>query len=258
MLKQNKMDMQRKTFSVGVRIEHPQTLIDTNQYGKWAGHTTLPAADYRLVYHDPSGRSAYSFCMCPGGYVIAAASEKGGVVTNGMSFHDRRALNANSALLVNVHPDDLEGEDVLHGIHIQRELEQKAFELGGENYYAPIQSVGHFLGKTTENVIGEVEPTYSCGVTPCDLHDLLPQFVTDTLKAGLQAFDQRIKGFAREGALLTGVETRSSSPVTLLRGDDFQSTNIKNVYPIGEGAGHAGGIMSSAVDGIRCAERVVE
>lgn len=258
MLKDKGVAMQRKTFSVGARIEHPQTIIDTNQYGKWAGHKALSAADYRLVYHDASGRSAYSFCMCPGGYVVASSSEKGGVVTNGMSYHDRSADNANSALLVNVYPDDLQGKDVLEGIRFQRELEKKAFAMSGENYAAPMQTVGNFLGKITENMIGEVQPTYSCGVTSCDLHDILPQYITDTLKAGIQAFDKKIQGFAREDAILTGVETRSSAPITLLRGDDFQSVNIKNLYPIGEGAGHAGGIMSSAVDGIRCAERVVE
>lgn len=248
--------MTAKPFSIGVRIEHPQRLIDEAQFGVWAGHPRLGPADYKLAFHAPSGRSAYTFCMCPGGEVIAAASEEGGVVTNGMSRQARSGRNANAALLVNVGPADFFDAHPLSGFAFQKRWENLAFRLAGETYAAPIQLVGDFLAGRTSTGWGEVEPTYRPGVVPADLRACLPPYVCDTLLQALPAFARKLRGFDLPAAILTGVETRSSSPVRVLRDEDFQSA-IRGLYPAGEGAGYAGGIMSSAVDGMRVAEAVI-
>ncbi|SMB96171.1 hypothetical protein SAMN00017405_1468 [Desulfonispora thiosulfatigenes DSM 11270] len=245
----------QKPFSIGVRIEHPQQLIDKNQYGEYAQNPKLGAADYKLVYHSPSGRSAYTFCMCPGGYVVASSSEAGGVVVNGMSEYSRAGLNANSAILVGVSPTDFESSDPLAGIEFQRKWERLAYKLTGESYFAPVQLVGDFLNDKKSNELGFVKPTYKPDVKFSELKNCLPDFVVETIKEALIYFDSKIKGFASKDAILTGVETRSSSPIRIERDENYQS-NIIGLYPIGEGAGHAGGIMSSAVDGIRAAEQV--
>ncbi len=245
-----------KPFSIGVRIEHPQELIDRAQYGKFAGHPALGAADYKLAYHSPSGRSAYTFCMCPGGYVIAAASEAGGITINGMSEHARNGRNANAALLVGVTPADFGSPHPLAGIEFQRRWEREAFRLAGENYYAPVQLVGDFLADRPSRQLGKVTPTYRPGVTLAPLKACLPAYVVDTLREALRAFDRKLKGFAAPDSVLTGVETRSSSPVRINRNLEHQS-NIEGLYPIGEGAGYAGGIISAAVDGIKTAEQII-
>ncbi|MBQ7934834.1 MAG: hypothetical protein IJ333_00575 [Clostridia bacterium] len=249
MLEQAGVPIIPKAFSVGVRIEHPQSLINQAQYGKYAPY--LGAADYKLSYHTADGRGVYTFCMCPGGEVMGAASEEGGVVTNGMSYHARKGKNANSALLVGVTPEDF-GNKPLDGITYQRRLEQAAFAAGGGNYHAPAQRLEDFLLKRPSTAFGAVAPTYQPGVTPYDLHQVLPRYVCNAMAEALLCLDRRLKGFALPDAVITGVETRSSSPVRILRDETFQST-LKGLYPIGEGAGYAGGIMSSAVDGIKCA-----
>ena len=213
---------------------------------------SLGAADYKLSCHLPTGRSAYTFCMCPGGRVVAAASEEGGVVTNGMSEFARDGENANAALLCNVEPEDFGGEDVLAGVEFQRKYERLAFELGGRNYHAPAQTVGDFLAGYASTALGKVAPSYAPGVTLTDLAGCLPGFAVTTLRSAIVIFDKRLRGYAQEDAVLTGVETRSSSPVRILRGENCQS-NLKGLFPCGEGAGYAGGIMSAAVDGLRCA-----
>ncbi len=256
MLYQNDLNMVPKAFSIGLRIEHLQSMINERQYGKFATHKALGAADYKLSYHSPSGRSAYTFCMCPGGYVVCSTSEEKRVVTNGMSKHKRDGLNANSALLVNVLPSDFPSDHPLAGIEFQRQLEEKAFQAGGGKYYAPIQRVGDFLQGRVSTEFGSVKPTYRPGVKFAELGSLLPIYVRDTLKEALIDFDQKIPGFASSDALLTGIETRSSSPVRMLRSDEHES-NIGGLYVMGEGAGHAGGIMSSAVDGMKTAEMVI-
>jgi len=249
--------MIQKPFSVGVRIEHPQALINRAQYGEAAGHPALGAADYKLAYHSPrTGRSAYTFCMCPGGYVVAAASEEGGVVTNGMSEHRRDGENANAALLVGVGPGDFPGDHPLAGVEFQRQWERLAFRLGGENYRAPAQLVGDFLADQPSRTWGNVKPTYRPGVTFAMIRDCLPDYVVETLKEAILHFDTKIKGFAMPDSVLTGVETRSSSPVRITRDEDYQA-NVQGLYPVGEGAGYAGGIMSAAVDGIRASEKVI-
>ena len=242
--------MQRKPFSIGARIEHKQESISRAQYG--AMWKSLGAADYKLSCHLPTGRSAYTFCMCPGGRVVAAASEEGGVVTNGMSEFARDGENANAALLCNVEPEDFGGEDVLAGVEFQRKYERLAFELGGRNYHAPAQTVGDFLAGHASTALGKVAPSYAPGVTLTDLAGCLPGFAVTTLRSAIVIFDKRLRGYAQEDAVLTGVETRSSSPVRILRGENCQS-NLKGLFPCGEGAGYAGGIMSAAVDGLRCA-----
>lgn len=246
-----------KAFSIGLRVEHPQQLIDLAQYKEFAGHPRLGPAEYKLSYHSPEGRSAYTFCMCPGGVVVAAASEKGSVVTNGMSEYARNAINANSALLVNVAPDDFGSKHPLAGVEFQRHWERKAFELGGSNYQAPAQLVGDFLQDRSSHSFGDVIPSYSLGVQMTDLKECLPDYVVKVLKEAIPQFDQRLKGFALPDAVLTGVETRSSSPVRLERNEERES-NISGLYPAGEGAGYAGGIVSAAVDGIRVAEAVAQ
>lgn len=245
-----------KPFSIGFRIEHPQSLIDQCRLGASAGHPLLGAADYKLVHHCKNGRTVYSFCMCPGGTVVAAASEPGRLVTNGMSQYSRNERNANAAIVVGISPDDFP-EHPLAGIDLQRRLEEKAFELGGGNYNAPCQLVGDFLAGKPSSQLGGVTPSYQPGVQPCDLSHLLPNYATNALCEALPAFERKIPGFAMHDAVLTGVETRTSSPVRILRHpDSLESINLKGLYPAGEGAGYAGGILSSAVDGILAAEAV--
>ena len=253
MLLQSGVPMEPKPFSMGVRIEHLQEEIDLSQYGRQ--RDTLPPADYKLNVHLPDGGSAYTFCMCPGGSVVAAASEEGGVVTNGMSNRARDGKNANAALLVTLTPEDFPDKSTLGGMYWQRQIEQTAFAAGGGNYRAPMQTVGAFL--TGKPCAPTVEPSYAPGVTEYDLHKVLPRKITDTLEKALPALGKRLKGFDNPGAVMTAPETRSSSPVRILRGEDRQS-RLRGLYPCGEGAGYAGGITSAAVDGIKCAEAVVE
>lgn len=250
------INMERKNFSVGVRIEHLQDQINLAQYGSQT-KIHLPPADYKLAYHSPSGRSCYTFCMCPGGVVIASSSEKNTIVTNGMSYYSRSGKNANSAVLVNVTPNDFEGTSPLAGIYFQKDLEEKAFVLGGSNYYAPVQRFEDFIANQKSTFIGSVTPTYLPGVTLSNLNEILPNFVSATLKEGINYFDTKLKGFANPDSILTGVETRSSSPVRIIRNENLVS-NIYGIYPCGEGAGYAGGIMSAAVDGIKCAVAILE
>ena len=254
MLHQQGISMEAKPFAMGVRIEHKQSLIDLSQYG--CENPALPPADYKLVQHLSDG-TVYTFCMCPGGYVVAAASEGGGVVTNGMSYADRAGENANAALLVTIHPDDIPYEGVLGGVQWQRQIEEKAYEVGGGGYRAPAQKVGDFLAGRPSEGPGEVKPTYRPGVTWCDLHTVLPEKITRSLKEALPMLDGNLKGFASADAVLTAPETRSSSPVRINRGEDKQSVTLRGLYPCGEGAGYAGGIMSAAIDGIQCAEAIL-
>ncbi len=256
MLLERGVTLQAKPFSLGLRVEHPQRLIDEVQYGSDAGHPRLGAADYKLVFHAAGGRSVYTFCMCPGGRVVGAATEEGGLATNGMSLFARSGANANSALLVGVAPIDFGGDHPLAGVEFQRTWERKAFALGGKDYFAPVQLVGDFLADRSSTALGDIQPTYRPGWRLAQLADCLPGYVTETLRQALPFFDKRLPGFARPDAVLTGVETRSSSPVRIVRNDDFES-NIQGLYPAGEGAGYAGGIMSSAVDGIRAAEAII-
>lgn len=263
MLYHSGLPMQAKAFSVGARIEHPQSLIDKAQYGPAAGHPALGAADYKLAVHLPEGgitggRGVYTFCMCPGGFVVAAASEEGRLVTNGMSCLARDGQNANAALLVGVSPEDFGSEHPLAGIAFQRKLEEAAFRLGGGGYRAPVQRVEDFLKNRPSTFLGAVSPTYRPGVTPCNLSDCLPDFVSESMRQGILLMDKRLHGFAFPDALLTGTETRSSSPVRILRDESCQSPTLRGFYPCGEGAGYAGGIISAAVDGIRCAEQLLQ
>jgi hypothetical protein len=256
MLYESGVKLQAKAFSIGVRIEHSQQWLDETQYGPDAGHPRLGAADYKLVFHAPNGRSAYTFCMCPGGLVVAAATEAEGLVTNGMSLYARAGVNANSALLVGVDPADFNSDHPLTGIEFQRIWERKAFTLGGKNYFAPLQLAGDFLANRPSTVLGNIEPTYRPGWRLTNLADCLPGYVIETLRQALPFWDKRLPGFSRNDAVLTGVETRSSSPVRIVR-DEFFESNIRGLYPAGEGAGYAGGIMSSAVDGLRAAEALI-
>ena len=249
--------MSRKPFAIGARIEHRQDRINRAQYGTAAGHPALGAADYKLAVHLPGGRSVYTFCMCPGGQVVAAASEAGGVVVNGMSLYARDGENANSALLVNVLPEDFGGDDPLAGVRFQRRWEHAAFEAGGGDYRAPAQRVGDFLARRPSDGPGGVTPSYRPGVKWGSLDGCLPAFVTQAMREALPLLDGKLKGFAHPDAVLTGVETRSSSPVRIERDANCVS-NIVGLYPCGEGAGYAGGIMSAAVDGIRCAEAIIK
>lgn len=253
MLLQRGARLVQKPFSIGVRVEHDQLMVDRTQYGPAAGHPALGAAEYKLSCRLPSGRGVYTFCMCPGGWVVAATSEAGGVVTNGMSRFAREGANANAALLVGVSPADFEDDHPLAGVRFQRRWEQAAFELGGRNFRAPAQLMGDFLRGVASTAEGGVRPTYPLGVNYVDLAQCLPEFVTSSLREAVPLLDRRMRGFATADALLTGVETRSSSPVRILR-DDFLQSNLRGIYPCGEGAGYAGGIMSAAVDGMRCAE----
>ena len=248
--------MEPKAFSIGFRIEHPQAMIDHCQFGACAGNPLLGAADYKIVHHCRNGRSVYSFCMCPGGMVVAAASELGCVVTNGMSQYSRKERNANSGLVVGITPEDYLGsaKNPLAGIAFQRHWEQRAFELGGSNYKAPGQLVGDFLAGRPSTKFGEVKPSYKPGVHLCDLGTALPDDVIQALREALPALGRKIKGFDMHDALLTGVETRTSSPLRMPRNTDYQSINTQGLYPAGEGAGYAGGILSAAVDGLKAAE----
>jgi len=245
--------IEAKPFSVGFRIEHPQSAIDEARFGKNAGNEILGAADYKLVHHCDNGRSVYSFCMCPGGTVVAAASEPHQVVTNGMSQYSRAERNANSAIVVGIDPSDYPG-DALAGIELQRKLERKAYQLGGENYDAPAQRVGDFLKGRSSQKLGNVEPSYKPGIKLTDLADALPDFCIAAIREAIPVFNRKVKGFALEDALLTGVETRTSAPICIKRGNNMQSINTLGLYPAGEGAGYAGGIMSAAIDGIKIAE----
>ena len=257
MLCRRGLPMEQKPFAVGVRIEHPRKMIDESQYGRAAGHPALGAADYKLSCRPDGGRGVYTFCMCPGGVVIAAASEEDGVAVNGMSEHARDAENSNSALLVGVEPSDFGGEHPLAGFEFQRQMERAAYALGGGGYRAPAQLVGDFLSGRGSTALGEVRPSYLPGVTFTDLRECLPSFVSESLRAALPIFGRQLRGFDRPDAVLTGVESRSSSPVRILRDHKGQSA-VAGIYPCGEGAGYAGGILSAAVDGIRCAEWVLQ
>ncbi|MFA6311214.1 MAG: NAD(P)/FAD-dependent oxidoreductase [Sterolibacterium sp.] len=258
MLRRRGVFIEAKPFSIGVRIEHPQSLIDHARFGKFAGHPLLGAADYKLVHHCANGRSVYSFCMCPGGTVVAAASELGGVVTNGMSQYSRNERNANSGLVVDITPADYPGypDNPLAGMDFQRHWEERAFAAGGGSYAAPAQRVGDFLAGRPSIAPGQVAPSYTPGVHWTDLSTCLPDYVAAALREALPAFDKQIRGFAMDDAVLTGVETRTSSPIRIRRGDNLQSINTRGLYPAGEGAGYAGGILSAAVDGIKAAEAV--
>ena len=247
--------IEAKPFSVGLRIEHPQSVIDKARFGVNAGNEILGAADYKLVHHCQDGRNVYSFCMCPGGTVVAAASEPGKLVINGMSEYSRNERNANSAIVVDINPAQDYPQHPLAGIDLQRQLEEKAFLMGGENYNAPAQLVGDFLAGKASEKIGSVQPSYKPGVTLSDLSQLLPDFAVKALREAIPEFNKQIKGFSMYDAVLTGVETRTSSPVCIKRDkDSFISINTKGLYPAGEGAGYAGGILSAGVDGIKVAE----
>lgn len=251
------LEMSAKPFAIGVRIEHAAEMINKAQYGDFYQHQKLGRAKYKLVEHIAEGRPVYSFCMCPGGYVMAAASEAGYLVTNGMSEYAQDATNSNSALLVPVFPADFFSNHPLAGLEFQRVWEKKAYEEGGSNYQAPAQLVGDFLAKRTSSRLGTIKPSYPLGVKLANLNNCLPKYITDNLRKALPLLDNKIKGFADYNAVLTGIETRSSSPVKIYRDDNFES-NIKGLYPIGEGAGYAGGIVSSAVDGMAMAEKIIE
>ena len=253
MLFDNKVYIEAKPFSIGFRIEHPQSVIDQARFGPNAGNEILGAADYKLVHHCANGRSVYSFCMCPGGTVVAAASEPHQVVTNGMSQYSRAERNANSAIVVGINPSDYPG-NALAGIELQRQLERQAYVLGGENYDAPAQTVGDFLKGQSSKQLGSVEPSFQPGIKLTDLADALPDFCIDAIREAIPVFNRKVKGFALADALLTGVETRTSAPICIKRDKDYQSVNTQGLFPAGEGAGYAGGIMSAAIDGIKIAE----
>lgn len=262
MLHRRGVFMEAKPFSVGFRIEHPQSLIDKARFGKYAGHPILGAADYKIVHHASNGRSVYSFCMCPGGTVVAATSEPNRVVTNGMSQYSRNERNANSGIVVGIDPSDYPQTDgvpeVLSGIEFQRQLESHAFVLGGSDYSAPAQLVGDFVKGRASTDLGNVAPSYKPGVKLGSLDTSLPDYAIAAIREALPAFDRQVKGYYLEDAILTGVETRTSSPLRLTRNEDMVSINIKGLYPAGEGAGYAGGILSAGVDGIKVAEAVAK
>jgi len=257
MLWESGIEMSPKAFSIGARIEHPQRMINVSQYGSQEAADILGAADYKLSYKCKNGRGVYTFCMCPGGFVVASASEPECVVTNGMSYHSRAGKNANSALLVSVEPEDFGSENPLAGIEFQRKWEHEAFIAGGRNYYAPAQKVGDFLAGKPSECAGEVEPEYKPGVRWTDISGCLPAFAADAMREALPELGKKIHGFDMPDAVLTAVETRSSSPVRIMRDENLQ-TGIFGIFPAGEGAGYAGGIMSAAVDGIRAAEKICE
>ncbi|HBE78129.1 MAG TPA: hypothetical protein DDW65_10170 [Firmicutes bacterium] len=259
MLLQKGLSLEAKPFAVGLRIEHPQDLINTAQYGKWAGHPALGPAEYRLTFnHQPTGRGVYSFCMCPGGMVVGATSELERVVTNGMSYHARSSGIANSAIIVTVGPKDFGDGGPLAGVRFQRALESKAFQMGGSNYSAPVQRVADFLQDKASVAMGELKPTYLPGYTPANLRELLPREISEAIADGIRHFANRINNFDWPDAVLTGVETRTSAPVRILRGESRQAIGGNGIYPVGEGAGYAGGIISSALDGWKTAEEIIE
>jgi uncharacterized FAD-dependent dehydrogenase len=255
MLYDRGVHIEAKPFSIGFRIEHPQSLVDRARYGRNAGHPLLGAADYKLVHHCANGRSVYSFCMCPGGTVVAAASEPGRVVTNGMSQYSRNERNANSGIVVGITPADYPGHP-LAGIEFQRHWEERAYEAGGSNYCAPAQRVGDFLAKRPSTALGAVVPSYTPGVRMTDLSSCVPDYATTAIREALPVFEKQIRGYAMDDAVMTAVETRTSSPISIKRGRDYQSVNTRGLYPAGEGAGYAGGILSAAIDGIEVAEAV--
>lgn len=257
MLYNKGIKMEQKAFSVGTRIEHPQQLINKAQYGKFWNDKRLGSADYKLANHPKNGRGGYTFCMCPGGTVVCAPSEENMVVTNGMSNYARDGENANSAILVGIEPEFFSDKNPLAGYEFQRSIEKKAFDLGGGTYTAPCQTVGDFLNGKPSEKLGSVKPTCPTGVMPSDIRKVLPVKVTETIYDAIIAFDRKLKGFALPDAVLTFPESRSSSPVRILR-DEFFQTNVRGLYPCGEGAGYAGGIVSAAVDGIKCAEHIFE
>lgn len=254
LLYENNIELSQKSFSVGVRIEHLRTDIDSAMYGSFAGHKALRAADYKLAVHLGNGRTLYTFCMCPGGYVLAASSEEKRLAVNGMSFFARDAENSNSALLVGVSPNDYGSSHPLAGMYFQRELEERAFVAGGGDYSAPVITVGDFLGGTVGNKLGAVRPSYTPSVKYASPDEYLPDFVCGALRLGIKEMGRKIKGFDAPDAVLTGIESRSSSPVRINRGEELQSLSLKGLFPCGEGAGYAGGIVSAAVDGMKCAE----
>lgn len=256
MLYSKGLNLIQKSFSIGARIEHSQKLIDRSQYGNFAGHPALNAAEYKMAVHLHNKKSVYTFCMCPGGYVVAAASEKGMLAVNGMSEYARNSRNANSALLVSVMPNEFGGRHPLQGMYLQREIEQLAFKAGGGNYKAPVQLVGDFIDNRYSVDLGKVIPSYKPGYKLTNLSECLPEFILQAMRETIQIMDKRLKGFADYDAVITGVETRSSSPVRIVRGDNFMA-NIEGIYPCGEGAGYAGGIMSAAADGIKCANSIL-
>ena len=258
MLYERGVQMQAKPFSIGFRIEHPQGVIDRARWGRHAGHSLLGAADYKLVHHAANGRAVYSFCMCPGGTVVAATSEPGRVVTNGMSQYSRNERNANAGIVVGITPEDFApyGEGPLAGIALQRHWESQAFVLGGGDYLAPAQRVGDFIRNRASREFGTVLPSYTPGVTLGSLDEALPRYAIDAIREALPAFGRQIRGFDMDDALLTGVETRTSSPLRITRGADGHSLNTRGLFPAGEGAGYAGGILSAGVDGIKIAEAV--
>lgn len=257
MLEEVDVPMETKAFAIGLRIEHPQEMIALSQYGKQWQHKHLPVADYKLTYRTGKGRGVYSFCMCPGGFVVNSASEQGRVVCNGMSNFGRDEVNANSAILVNVHPEDFGSDKLLAGVDFQRKWEEKAFELAGSDYRLPVQTFGDFQKGRATLDLGKVQPNIKGGYKLADLNQALPSFVSEAIKEGVTAFGRKIKGFDRADAVLTGVETRSSSPVRIIRDEHYMSP-IQGLYPCGEGAGYAGGIMSAALDGIKVAEAIIK
>ena len=259
MLDQVGVQLERKPFSVGVRIEHPQPLIDQARWGAMAGHPRLGAAEYKLVHHASNGRCVYSFCMCPGGFVVGATSEEGRVVTNGMSQHSRNERNANSGLVVTLEPEDLQPYerhpgDPLAGIALQRDLEQRAFRSGGGTYAAPAQRLEDFLAGCPSTTLGTIAASYQPGITPTDLAPVLPQPILTALREALPQFARRLRGYDHPDAVLTAVETRTSSPLRIPRDGQLESLNTRGLIPAGEGAGYAGGILSAGIDGIRAAE----
>ena len=256
MLYDQGVHIEAKPFSIGFRIEHPQSTIDRARFGKQAGHPILGAAEYKLVHHCKSGRSVYSFCMCPGGTVVAATSEEGRVVTNGMSQYSRNERNANAAIVVGISPEQDFPDHPLAGIDLQRELESLAYKLGGENYNAPAQLVGDFLNNRPSTELASVTPSYKPGITLGDLSKALPEFAIEAIREAIPAFDKQVKGYAMADAIMTGVETRTSAPVSIVRDRYYQSVNTTGLYPAGEGAGYAGGILSAGIDGIKVAEAV--
>ena len=256
MLYERGVYVEAKPFSIGFRIEHPQSLIDRARWGRHAGHPLLGAADYKLVHHAKNGRAVYSFCMCPGGTVVAATSEIGRVVTNGMSQYSRNERNANAGIVVGITPEDFPSKHPLAGIELQRTLESAAYVLGGSTYEAPGQLVGDFVKGMASTALGSVEPSYKPGVKLVDLATALPSYAIEAIREAIPAFAKKIKGFDLPDAVLTGVETRTSSPIKMTRGDDFQSLNVRGLFPAGEGASYAGGILSAGVDGIKVAEAV--
>lgn len=257
LLYEKKISLSQKNFSVGVRIEHLRTDIDKAMYGGFAGHKSLKAADYKLAVHLPNGRSVYTFCMCPGGYVVAASSEENRLAVNGMSCFARDADNSNSALLVGISTDDYGSEHPLAGMYFQRELEEKAFIAGGGDYSAPVCRAGDFLSGRTTECLGRVKPSYLPAYRFAMPDEYLPDFVCESLRLGIHEMGRKIHGFDDADAVLTGIESRSSSPVRINRGEDLQSVSLKGLFPCGEGAGYAGGIVSAAVDGMKCAEAVI-